>query len=148
MSIPDPSKLNAVGQAMVAAAPDGWRFLKLEVMAAGEMTDTGLEIETQDGSIDTDAVLELDGLDAVEELRADMYEPGKGTWYLATITIDENGEIKADFDYENAPFGGIHDQTPSSGNADPELLLEDHKKFPRDPELLPEWHPARQATQP
>ncbi|PSL08134.1 hypothetical protein CLV30_101101 [Haloactinopolyspora alba] len=148
MSIPDPSKLNAVGQAMVVAAPDGWRFLKLEVMAAGEMTDTGLEIETQDGSIDIDAVLELDGLDAVEVLRAAMYEQGKGTWYLATITIDENGQIRADFDYENPPFGGIHDKTPGSGHADSDLLLEDHKKFLRDQELLPEWHPARRAARP
>lgn len=147
MSIPDPNTLNTVGQAMIAAAPDGWRRLKLDVMAAGEMTDTGLQIERMDGSVDTDAVLELDGLDAVEELRTAMYEQGKGTWYRATITVNENSEIKADFDYENAPFGGVHDGTPNSGNADPELLLEDHKRFPRDPELLPEWHPARQAAQ-
>src|SRR5690625_1607497 len=106
---------------MVAAPPDGRRFLKLEVMAAGEMTDTGLEIEPRRQRRHR-RELELDGLDAVEELCAAMYEPGKGTWYLATITVHDNGEIKADFDYETAPFGGIHDQTPDSGHADPDLL--------------------------
>src|SRR5690606_20155259 len=72
---------------------------------------------------------------------------GKGTWYNATFVVDEERRISADFDYENPPFGGVadDDDPDSEGDADPELLLEDHRMLPRDPDVLPEWHPARTA---
>ncbi len=143
MSIPDPSLLNAVGQAMVDAAPEGWKTLTLDVTAAGNLTDVGLDVQMPDGS-EPDVEPPDDDFDAVTELRKSMYEPGKGTWYNATFTVDDAGKIGADFDYDNPPLGGmVNDDDPDSGgDADEALMLKDHKIYPRDPENLPDWHPA------
>ncbi len=152
MSLPDPVLLRAVAQAMVDVAPDGWHRMTLDVMAAYDHVDTGIEVEMADGSIsDEDVLLELEGLDAVDDLRKGMYEPGKGTWYLATITVtagehaDAPFEVDHSFDFDHAPYGGIKDG-PDGGNADPALLLRDHQVYPRSPENLPSWHPARESA--
>ncbi len=146
MSLPDPTLLQAVGQAMVDVAPDGWRRITLDVMAAAEAVDTGIEVEMADGGTsDEDVLLELEGIDAVDDLRKAMYDEGKGTWYLATVTVTSDGQVDASFDYDHAPYGGVKDGTPDGGNADPALLLEDHKLYPRSAENLPAWHPARKT---
>lgn len=135
MSLPDPTLLRAVAQAMADVAPEGWRRITLDVMAADDQVDAGMEVELADGSGgEEDVLLELDGFDAVEDLRKAMYEPDTGTWYLATFTLTDGGEVDASFDYDHAPFGG---------HADPALLLRDHARYPRSPEELPPWHPAR-----
>lgn len=147
MSLPDPTLLQAVGRAMVDAAPDGWRRITLDVMAASDAVDTGIEVELADGTTsDEDVLLELEGIDAVDDLRRSMYEPGRGTWYLATVTVTSDGQVDATFDYDHAPYGGVKDGSPGGGNADPALLLADHQRYPRDPEHLPSWHPARQTV--
>ncbi len=146
MSLPDPTLLNAVGQAMVNAAPEGWKTLTLDVTAAANMTDVGLDVTMPDGSTPHTRMPGA-GARTINDLRKAMHEPDKGTWYNATFTVDETGKINASFDYDNAPFGGIaHDADPESGDAEPDLLLEDHKMYPRSPENLPHWHPAHTTT--
>ncbi|PZF81088.1 hypothetical protein [Jiangella anatolica] len=143
MSIPDQATLDAVGWAMIDAAGDDWRRLTLDVTAAGAEIEAGLAIERTGGDVDTGTELGLDLLDAVEDLRTSMARPGLGAWYLATITVTADRRVQGSFDFENPPWGGIHDGTPESGDADPEDLLEDHRMFPRDDAHLPAWHPAR-----
>ncbi|PSL08129.1 uncharacterized protein DUF600 [Haloactinopolyspora alba] len=149
MSIPDPSLLNAIGQAMVDAAPEGWKILTLDVTAAGNLTDVGLDVQMPDGS-EPHVVMAGAGVRTVTELRKAMYEPGKGTWYNATFTVDDTGKITADFDYDTPPLGGMvdDDDPDSGGDADDALMLKDHKIYPRDPENLPGWHPARANSSP
>lgn len=62
-----------------------------------------------------------------------------GTWYRATISVDENKQVTASFDYESKPYG--EDEEGSAEVID--LLTQDHELFPRDLEHLPDWHPAK-----
>lgn len=145
MSIPDPSKLDAIGHAMVAAAPERWRKITLTATTAADMTSAQVSVDMQDGTVHNTSKLDRDGVLAISGLRKSMYQEGKGAWYNATITVDESGKILADFDYDNAPFGGIadDDDPDSEGDAEPDLLIEDNEMYPRDLEFLPDWHPAR-----
>lgn len=140
-------QLNTIGNAMVAAAEGDWRQLVLNVTAAANMIGTAMVIGRPDSSTDKRHGAGKNALRTLHELREAMYQEGKGTWYNATFVVDEERRISADFDYENPPFGGVadDDDPDSEGDADPELLLEDHRMFPRDPDVLPEWHPARTA---
>ncbi|PSL05185.1 uncharacterized protein DUF600 [Haloactinopolyspora alba] len=84
----------------------------------------------------------------VTELRKSMYEPGKGTWYNATFTVDDTGKITADFDYDN-PAARRHGQRQRArhrGGAYNELMLKDHTTYPRDPENLPDGRHARTGS--
>ncbi|PSL08124.1 hypothetical protein CLV30_10191 [Haloactinopolyspora alba] len=82
------------------------------------------------------------------QLRADMYQDGNGTWYNARITVDEQRQVTVEFDYDTPPFGGVIDETDpdGEGDADPELLLEDHRMYPRSPDLVPTRHPVHDET--
>ena len=148
--MPDQHHLTQIGQAMLEAAGSEWKTITLDVTAAAAMTKTSLTIEKADGTYDQTTNISTDGAIACDELREAMYQEGKGTWYNATFVVDEGRRISADFDYENPPFGGVadDDDPDSEGDADPELLLEDHRMFPRDPDVLPEWHPARRPDHP
>lgn len=126
-------RLVAVGKALVRAAPTAWTKLELHVTGVGGMTETALDIHQPDNTIDQSGALDSDGREAVHDLRESMFQPGKGTWFNATLTLDQSGKFNAEFDYDNPPFDGV---------ADAELLVEDQQLFPRDPANLPDWHPS------
>jgi hypothetical protein len=126
--------LTAIGRAMARAAAPGWERVEVTITGAGPMSGTTVAVVDGNGVTDRSAGLDDEGQDAADELRRDMYQPGKGTWYNATVTLTNSGKLNAGFDYDNPPFGG---------DADADLLLEDQRLFPRDPEHLPAWHPAR-----
>jgi hypothetical protein len=44
------------------------------------------------------------------------------SWYNARLTLDNAGQLNADFDYDNPPF---------DGDANPNLLIEDQRLYPR-----------------
>ncbi|WP_116946950.1 antitoxin YezG family protein [Jiangella endophytica] len=144
MSIPDPALLQTIGQAMVSAAPAGWQSLTLLVSAAARLTNTKLLPEMQASDAPPDVLIDFEGRRAASDLRKAMYQEGKGTWYNASITVSQDGKVTADFDYDNPPLGGLADESnpDSEGWATEDLLLDDQKQFPRDPEHLPPWHPA------
>lgn len=138
----DAGPLGAVGQAMVAIAPAGWRRLTVHATAAATMTSVTTVAELTGNTPPAHPVMGTDGVLAVADLRQSMYRKGTGTWYNATITLDASGKITADFDYEMAPFGGLAGNV-ADGGAEPELLLADQELYPRDSEALPRWHPSR-----
>ncbi|GAB3953199.1 hypothetical protein GCM10029976_092920 [Kribbella albertanoniae] len=126
--------LNTIGRSMVASAPDEWKELTLVVSAVHSMMESGLEAKTSDGSVVDSETIDDAGEEAVEELREIMYQPGKGTWYGARFTVDSAGNFEADFDYDNPPL---------DGDATAEMLADDQERFPRSPDRLPDWHPAK-----
>lgn len=127
--------LMTIGQSMARSAPDGWETVELHVTAAGGLSGTNVKATKGDGSEDRKFALDDEGLDAVAELRDEMWQADKGTWYNADFSLTRGGDFHAEFDYDNPPFGG---------DADAELLLEDQRLLPRAAERLPEWHPAAQ----
>ncbi|TWD79727.1 hypothetical protein FB561_0792 [Kribbella amoyensis] len=126
--------LTAVAKALARAASAGWTRAELRITAAGGMTETEVDVQLADGSVDTSAGLDREGRVAAYELRERMYEVGKGSWYNARVVLVPSGEVSVEFDYERPPF---------DGDADAELLIADQESWPRDAELLPVWHPSR-----
>lgn len=126
--------LTAVAKAMPRAATPGWTHAELRITGVGGMSKTTVRVTGPDGGVDGAIGLDEDGRTAARTLRKEMYQPGKGTWYNARIQLDSSGKLNAEFDYDNRPF---------DGDADDVLLMEDQRLFPRDPENLPDWHPAR-----
>lgn len=126
--------LVTVAKSMARAAAPGWKRVELSITGVEQMTSTEIRIIREDDSVAEPVGLSHDGHDATAALRKEMYQPGKGTWYNAHLSLESSGKLNADFDYDNRPF---------DGDVDDVLLLEDHRLFPRDPEHLPTWHPAR-----
>lgn len=130
--------LERIGRGTGRAASDGWTLLTVDVAGAGASTDveaTAVTSSDQSMSFFPDSESGL----ACIELRKAMFQPGKGTWYKARFAIDESREIRAEFDYESPPFEGDLDHDLR------EMLEEDQRMFPRDPDALPSWHPSRPA---
>ncbi|WP_154402779.1 hypothetical protein [Nocardioides speluncae] len=126
--------LERIGKAMASSATDDWRMITLEFSAVRSMSQSELRIESNDGRIDGSQLVADEGDEACEDLRAAMYQPGKGTWYNATFTITKDGNLVSEFDYDNPPL---------EGEAEDILLTDDQEGFPRNPENLPDWHPSR-----
>lgn len=135
MAVPDAALLQKIGEAIAGAIDGPWRSSTLSITGAAALIGTELAIERPDGSVDTSTPLEHDVLDWCEELRDEMYSEGEGTWYNATITVTEDGQIEATFDYDNPPFAG------EDGVDD--LLIDDQEEFPRHIDRLPAWHPSK-----
>ena len=150
MSIPDQPLEKAVGEAMIAAeeVPSGWKTLTLDVTAAGDLIESGFEAAMPDGSTE-DLEAPDDANHAARALRRAMYTPGIGTWWNATFTVAADSKVvRAVYDYDNPPLGGLvdDDDPDAGGDADDALMLKDHLLFPRDEAHLPAWHPARAGT--
>jgi hypothetical protein len=71
-----------------------------------------------------------------------MFKDSTGTWYRASFTIDSSNQLTVEFDYEAKPY----DEDEDGEDFIVDLLLDDHKRVPRDPEHLPDWHPAKSAA--
>jgi hypothetical protein len=127
-------QLTEIGAAMLRAAPPGWQLLRLSATGAAGMIGTDLEIDMEDGSTDLSNTIEPAGRIACDRLRAEMYQPGKGTWYNASFVVDPDSRIEAEFDYDGWPFGE---------QATDDLLREDQEVFPRENDLLADWHPTK-----
>jgi hypothetical protein len=100
--------------------------------------DSQLAFDLADGSVDSSRSIGVEAQMVCDDLRDAMYEDGAGTWYNATFVLTADGGIEADFDYTNPPFDGA---------ATADLLEDDQRAYPRDAEHLPDWHPARGASE-
>lgn len=127
--------LEEIGHAMASAASGEWASIRLLVTSVASMSETTLEISLPNGTLDESRSISFSGHDACDRLRRSMYQQGTGTWYNATFLLDRTGKLHADFDYENTPY---------EEDATSEVLLKDHRMFPRDNTHLPSWHPAKQ----
>ncbi|WP_203668305.1 hypothetical protein [Cellulomonas pakistanensis] len=78
-----------------------------------------------------------EGTRLLREFRRAVYRPRLGTWFTARVAVEAAGRISIEVDYENAPLMEFA----------PEAWREDLRRFPRDPEHLPDWLRGR-ATPP
>jgi hypothetical protein len=85
-----------------------------------------------------------DGAMSCMALREAMHQPGRGTWYTARFTIDVEGNCSVDYDYDSIPLNPSFEESLEDIQ---NLLVDDQKRFPRDQENLPAWHPCRDGSQ-
>ncbi|SDT37571.1 hypothetical protein SAMN04515669_3776 [Jiangella sp. DSM 45060] len=144
---PTDSQLSQIEDVMTGPAEDlDWTRLVLNVTGAGDGLAMLLTVEHADGTWSrqwTPIRVESGDADAVRKVRQDMARPGKGTWYNAIFTLDSGTATpRAELDYDTPPFGRRWDSTGGVWPVD-ELLVDDHKLFPREEDRLPAWHPVR-----
>jgi hypothetical protein len=122
--------LREVGPGVLASAPDGWVEPRFRLDATAEIFSNKFEATLEDGS-----VVALSTPDPprrkLQELRARMYEQGKGTWFTARYVIVRPGRYSVDFDYDDEPDFGMP--------IDPLTYLNDLKYFPRDDGHISDW---------
>jgi hypothetical protein len=84
-----------------------------------------------------------DSYSAWEELRHEMTDPLKGTWYSAFLLLSKTGQYRFVYNYDDRPSwpvevgmdGSLVRSLPISASA----LVEDAQAFPRAAEYEPEW---------
>ncbi|TWD82560.1 hypothetical protein FB561_3693 [Kribbella amoyensis] len=123
--------IDTMARALTAALPAGWR----EVSATYRVTAPYAELDASvvNAAGQSEQVDPLpDGLEGqFETLRLQMYQPGRGAWLTASLTITRAGRFSTDFDYEGEPSWSI----PVSA----EIYATDLAEFPREDEYIPAW---------
>ncbi|AYY13920.1 hypothetical protein EF847_15665 [Actinobacteria bacterium YIM 96077] len=135
--------LSRIGYALLAQLPERWETAILEMAVAADDVRATAIVKVQDSDDASYAVrfffpdVEPDLAAACVELRRSMYEPhGHGAWYNIQIKLNRDGTIVPSYDFSNPPF-------VLWGPNEVDLVRRDHELYPRDPELLPAWHPSR-----
>lgn len=120
-----------IGQGLVAAAPPGWVELRMTQVQVGKAGQTLHRAVLTSGEEHGRWSTAMDVGEAMYELRRLTYQPGKGAWYTAVVTVTSSGSISFDFDYDGEPEWDIE--------VVPESYVEDLEMFPRDEEHRPAW---------
>lgn len=130
--------LQRLGDALVDLVPgEAWRRIELLSSMAGSIQDLWLTVIMKDGSR-PDVVPPMEVSRILVRLREVLYEPGRGTWFSARVSIDPPDRVH--FDY-NKDFEPVLMPPISAAHYAEELQM-----FPRDPEHIPEWLSAKLAA--
>ncbi|WP_433700822.1 immunity protein YezG family protein [Nocardiopsis sp. CA-288880] len=123
--------LQKIGTVLFGAAPEGWTSIEARLSAVGHVGQC-LVYASPGGRGETRITTPAKISGHFMRLRGLMYHEGKGTWYTATFTLENNGSFNVDYDYDNEP-----DFLPPEPG--PHEYRLDHQCFPRDEEHIPEW---------
>ncbi|TDD64774.1 hypothetical protein E1262_27175 [Jiangella aurantiaca] len=135
--------VNAVRDQLLASAPEGWQQLTMTVSSAMYYSETTITTVMDDGTTSSAAGPRLDGRLVFAARRAHLNRHGR-PWYTATITLTAGGDVAAEFDDANPPFGGLWSADNPDGDAHPEMLRSEHQRVHTGTlDHLPDWHPAR-----
>jgi Immunity protein YezG-like len=124
-----------IANSAVTNLPEEWQTARITIYMVSTRSHLEAEYTTQPDSEPVSFRSDRDAIRAFKELRKLTAQPGKGAWYGAVFTVDRAGKFDVTFDYDTKPAfpGGIEDES----------YLKDLEAFPRDPEYIPEWMPAR-----
>ncbi|PXY19457.1 ferredoxin [Prauserella muralis] len=145
MTQPPPAPLGAqeqqqliqrIGQAIAAVAPAGWRRLHAEYRAVGRHVEADLTVVGADGT-PRPLPPPSEAVRLFGRLRTGMYEPGRGTWLGAALTVEPPANAYADFTYH---------QEPRWRRVPPPIGFQDELRFfPRPDNAVPAWLRQRAA---
>ncbi len=130
--------IQQLGRALLDLVPDeGWRRIDLVSVMTVPVQDLGLTVIMDDGT--KPKIVPPKELNVIlAKLRMLCYEPGRGTWFSARISMDPPGRIFYNYNTEHEPT--------LLGALEPEHYVEDLKMFPRDPQHMPAWLNAKLAA--
>ncbi|OKI19021.1 hypothetical protein A6A08_05335 [Nocardiopsis sp. TSRI0078] len=107
-----------------------WSEIVIDYRGLVRMSSSRVTVRREDGRVEWDLLLPEVG-QMLDRLRTGMYQPGKGTWFTARLTVGESREIGAHFDHDAPPE---FDSEP-----DPRSFHQDIRSFPRSSDHLPDW---------
>ena len=121
--------LTQIGMRIFEDAPKGWVRLAYRVRLVMEHGTSELIAEFEDGSSRREATPD-DTIMMIDDLRAGMYQEGKGTWFSMEYVITRPGKFNVTYNYDDDP--GITFPTALG-------FTNDLTYFPRDEEHIPDW---------
>ncbi|RKS05673.1 uncharacterized protein DUF600 [Nocardiopsis sp. Huas11] len=122
--------LRKLGDLILDEVRGPWTEIALKYQGFITLTTSIITVTREDGN--TEKVVPPSTVDELmDQIRDEMYEQGKGTWFSAQYTITPPGRFSVDFDYDNQPTFPFE--------PDPKTYYEDMAHFPRDFENTPDW---------
>jgi hypothetical protein len=123
--------LGKIGNLVAHFCPADWVQVMITYRAAGDYTEMPVMVRRA-----TDGGLELwtprpEVAALFAELRAKMYQPGRGTWYSVTAHVFLNSRVESRFLWD--------DQPDWDGEPPVSALLRELTDFPRDEPMVPDW---------
>jgi hypothetical protein len=122
--------LERVRQALLDTMPAGWQLVRIDYTASVLMNQSAITGRMADGTtpaVFVPAVLE----ESMVAVRASMYEPDRGTWFSARLTLSPPEELHVEFNFDADP-----EWWPS---VPARLFVCDLDAFPRSREHIPDW---------
>ncbi|WP_152487018.1 hypothetical protein [Nocardiopsis halotolerans] len=107
-----------------------WTEVVIDYRGLVGVSSSRVTVRRADGGTEWDLLLPEVGR-LLDRLRTGMYQPGKGTWFTARLSVQESREIGAHFDHDAPPE---FDFAP-----DPRSFHQDIQYFPRGADHLPDW---------
>jgi hypothetical protein len=130
LSLPEQQQiLTRIGTKLLAEVPEDWERVTYFIQSVIDHSSAEVVVEFPDGTSRRES-LPAEVFSLTDELRAGMYQEGKGTWFSMRYVISRPGKFNVDFNYDEDP--GITFPT-SQG------FTKDLRYFPREEANIPEW---------
>src|SRR4051812_47486092 len=96
--------IDAIAADLERVRPQGAVAVRLTYRTAGDYSAIHVEaIDAEGGVSQVRTGLYTATDDHVDDLRDETYIPGRGAWFTATITVTTDGQVTAEYDYNNDP---------------------------------------------
>ena len=122
--------LRSIARLLPASVLDVWEEIHLSYAAVLDASTVACTVARLDGtSFRINPSYKVVRL--LPELRAGMYQRGRGTWFTMRFVLDQSGEHRVEFDYDSEPRFDFVLQPGGYAN--------DLAQFPRDAAFTPAW---------
>lgn len=121
--------LTRIGTKILAGVPENWERITYFIQSVIDHSSAEVVVEFPDGTSHRVSI-PTEVFSLTDELRAGMYQEGKGTWFSMRYVISRPGRFNVDFNYDEDP--GI--TFPTSHG-----FTKDLQYFPRDEANIPDW---------
>ena len=122
--------LQTIARLLPASVLDAWEEIHLTytaVVDASTLVCTVVRID--DSTLRINPSYKVVRL--LPELRAGMYQRGRGTWFTMRFMVEQSGQHRVEFDYDTEPEFDFKLQSGA--------YISDLAQFPRDAAFTPPW---------
>jgi hypothetical protein len=131
--------IRRIGRALLGAAPPSWQQIRAEYRSAGLHIEADVIITGDDGQPQP-VRPPKEVVDLLGELRAAMYQAGRGTWLSGMYLLEYPSKYSAEFE---------PDVEPRWRRVPPPIGFQDElRRFPREDAYIPDWLRARAGLPP
>lgn len=127
--------LRAIGRTLLGSLPPGWQRVAAQFRQVGDYSELEVRAVAEDVVVSLSAPPQLGQL--FTQLRSAMYEPGAGTWFQGTFTLDSASNFDFDYDTEAEPAWRM----PPEGRRTARSYEAELGYFPR--KQVPPWLAAK-----
>ncbi|ATE54116.1 hypothetical protein [Actinosynnema pretiosum] len=129
--------LDEVTGMVLDALPQDWDYLELQHHQVGNHLSLAVGLRVAGGGgrewNPSDQIWYL-----FQDLRSGMYSEGQGTWFSLLYRLERPGRCSVSYEWEQEP---AFSAAPPPDEIDLEL-----RRFPRDPEYVPDWFRVRSSA--